>query len=156
MFTITAGSKAVSVRFLIVDERNGLGVPGVTPETEGLQAATIRDGESLPEKLHLCMRAGDLHTPGALREIDSGLMPGLYELDLPDGLLEAGSHRLTLMVQTPGAAPVVIHFDLVGYDPYDSYRLGLECLTRESRHEVISRAFREVVPEIVEEFRREM
>jgi hypothetical protein len=99
---------------------------------------------------------GKVHTPGALTEIDPDLMPGLYELDLPDELLQEGSHRLTLMVRAPGAAPAVIHFDLVGYDPYDSYRLGLECLTTESRHQVISRAFREVVPEIVEEVRREM
>ena len=154
--TTPAGSKSVSVRFLLVDERSGRGVVGLTPETAGLRIASIRDGAEVPERMDLRRRAEEGHTPGALVEIDGELMPGLYELDLPDELLSSGAHRLTLMVQAPGAAPAVIHFDLVGYDPYDSYRLGLECLTRESRHEVISRAFREVVPEIVEEFRREM
>ena len=64
------------------------------------------------------MKPKDLHchTPGALTEIDPDLMPGLYELDLPDELLEVGSHRMTLMVRAPSAAPAVIHFDLVGYE----------------------------------------
>jgi hypothetical protein len=92
--------------------------------------------------------------PGGFREIDKKVMPGLYELGLPDVVCAEGASRATLMIRAPGISPRVIHIDLVGYDPYDRDRLGLDCLSREARHEVISRAFREVVPEIVEEFRR--
>jgi hypothetical protein len=81
-------------------------------------------------------------------------MPGLYELALPDEICAEGANRATLMIWGPEITPRIIHIDLVGYDPYDRDRLGLDCLSREARHEVISRAFREVVPEIVEEFRR--
>jgi hypothetical protein len=85
--------------------------------------------------------------------MNAQLMPGLYELGLPDELCAEGANRATVMIRAPGAIPQVIYIDLVGYDPYDRDRLGLDCLSREARHEVISRAFREVVPEIVEEFR---
>ena len=81
-------------------------------------------------------------------------MPGLYELGLPDEICAEGANRATLMIWAPEITPRVVHINLVGYDPYDGDRLGLDCLSREARHEVISRAFREVVPEIVEEFRR--
>jgi hypothetical protein len=81
-------------------------------------------------------------------------MPGVYELGLPDEICAEGANRATLMIQVAGVMPQVIHLDLVGYDPYDRDRLGLDCISREGRHEVISRAFREVVPEIVEEFLR--
>jgi hypothetical protein len=80
-------------------------------------------------------------------------MPGVYEMGFPDEVFAEGAQRATVMVQSPATQPLVIYIDLIAYDPYDSYRLGLECLTRESRHEVIARAFREVVPEIVKEFR---
>jgi hypothetical protein len=141
------------VRLFLVDEQTARGRTSLTPHSDGLVIASLREKDLKPTRLDLRPWTGEPHIPGGFREIDSKKMPGLYELGLPDTLCAEGSRHATLMVQAPGVRPLVIHIDLIAYDPYDSYRLGLDCLTRESRHEVIARAFREVVPEIVEEFR---
>jgi hypothetical protein len=127
---------------------------GLAPDSEGLQVAYVRDGDSMPVQVSLEPWDERYPVPGAFREIDPHLMPGLYELLLPSQLCAEGANRATLLIQAPGIHVQVIHLHLVAYDPYDRERLGLDCLSREGRHEVISRAFREVVPEIVEEFRR--
>jgi hypothetical protein len=154
MITITADSRAITIRFLLIDEISGRGKTGLSAESDGLLAASIRDGDETPTQIALRHKQGHGHVQGGFREVDAQLLPGLYEVDLAEELAAKGAHRAVVMIQAPGVIPAVMHLDLVAYDPYDGYRLGLESLTRESRHEVIARAFREVVPEIVEEFRR--
>ena len=148
------GSCSQTVRFLLIDEQGTGGKTGLTAQSEGLRAAFLRDGELKPTPITLKPWEIDAYISGGFREVDAQTMPGLYELGLPDEVCSEGANRATLMIQAPGVSPQVVHIDLVAYDPYDGYRLGLDCLSREGRHEVISRAFREVVPEIVEEFRR--
>ena len=143
------------IRFLLAQEEGGRGGrTGLNVQSDGLRMAYLRDGDARPVEVALVPWKADSHMPGGFREIDAHLMPGLYELGLPDEICSEGANRATLMVWGPGLSSRVIHIDIVGYDPYDRDRLGLDCLSREARHDVISRAFREVVPEIVEEFRR--
>jgi len=123
---------------------------GLSAHSDGLKVAYVRDGDASPSLIALW----PWEMNPSFREVDARLMPGLYELRLPDEICAEGAQRATLVVQAPAVSPQVIHLDLVGYDPYDQDRLGLDCLSREGRHEVISRAFREVIPEIVSEFRR--
>ena len=149
------GSHDQTMRFLLLEEEEKSGgSTGLMANSEGLSVAYIRDCDAMPTQVILVPWETDAHVPGGFREIDKKVMPGLYELGLPDVVCAEGASRATLMIRAPGISPRVIHIDLVGYDPYDRDRLGLDCLSREARHEVISRAFREVVPEIVEEFRR--
>lgn len=150
--TIQQNSLSNRIRILLFDELSGRGKIGLNAHAK-VQIAALRDQDSSPSLLQLLPWDGKDHLSGGFREIDPVAMPGLYEFALPDTLVAEGARRATIMVQAPGIRPVVIHLDLIAYNPYDGYRLGLECLTRESRHEVIARAFREVVPEIVEEFR---
>ena len=148
------GERGQAIRFLLEREEGDGGKTGLSARSDGLYVVYLRDGQASPAPIALLPGEADSHTPGGFREIDDRLMPGLYELGLPDEVCAEGANRATLMVRAPETCPLVIHIDLVGYDPYDRDRLGLDCLSREARHEVISRAFREVVPEIVEEFRR--
>lgn len=152
--TLRQNTRDPIVRFLLVDEQGTGGKTGLTAQSEGLRAAYLRDGDFKPTSITLRPWESASHVSGGFREIDAHTMPGLYELALPNEVCREGAHRATLMLQAPGASPQVIQIDLIAYDPYDGYRLGLDCLSREGRHEVISRAFREVVPEIVDEFRR--
>jgi hypothetical protein len=151
--TLRRGTHASSIRFLLIQEgaRTG-GKTGLTHSD--VNVVYIREGDTSPTPVSLVPWETESHIPGGFREIHARLKPGLYELGLPDEICAEGANRATLMIQAPDVSPLVIHIDVVGYDPYDSDRLGLDCLSREGRHEVISRAFREVVPEIVEEFRR--
>jgi hypothetical protein len=149
------GTRCHSIRFLLIQaEGNAGGATGLSDVSAGVSVAYLRDGDITPTPVALRPWKAESHVPGGFREIDPHLMPGVYELGLPDEICAEGANRATLMARAPGIMPLVIHIDLVGYDPYDRDRLGLDCLSREGRHEVISRAFREVVPEIVEEFRR--
>jgi len=152
--TIRQNTRDQIVRFLLIDEQGAGGKTGLTAQSEGLRAAYLRDRDAKPTSITLRTWESASHVSGGFREVDVHTMPGLYEMGLPDDVCSKGANRATLMIQAPGVCPEVIHVDLVAYDPYDDYRLGLDCLSREGRHEVISRAFREVVPEIVEEFRR--
>ena len=152
--TVRRGTSRHIVRLLLLYEQgNAGGKVGLTADSPDLRVAYIRDGEMTPTPVALAPWDGQWHVPGGFREIDPILMPGLYELGLPDEVCREGARRATVMVRAPGISPLVIHVDLVAYDPYDRDRLGLDCLSREARHDVISRAFREVVPEIIEEFR---
>ncbi len=153
--TLRRGIRGHAVRFLLIQEESGAGgKTGLTAHSDGLCVVYLRDRDTCPTPVALVPWEADSHVPGGFREIDAHLMPGLYELALPDEICAEGANRATLMIRAPGVGPQVIHIDLVAYDPYDGDRLGLDCLSREARHEVISRAFREVIPEIVEEFRR--
>ena len=127
---------------------------GLSASTDGLQVAYIRDTDTSPTRLDLLPCDGAEHIQGGFREIDSDLMPGLYELCLPDQLCAPGARKATLLVQGPGLQVHTVSIELIAYDPYDSYRLGIGCLSVEGRHEVIAKAFHDVVPDIVEEFRR--
>lgn len=150
---VQSGSRNASVRFLLIHRESGAGVVGLTEQSSGLSVAYVRDDRSEAISITVNSWIEDGTAPGAFREIDGEAMPGLYELRLPDDVCAVGANRCTVAVNAEDAIPEIIHLDLVGYDPYDSYRLGLECLTRDARHEVIAGAFREVVPEIVDEFK---
>ena len=152
--TLKRDARGHVLRVLLLEERDGGGKTGLTTESEGLSIAYVREGDSRPTLVDLVPWDTDSYLSGGFREIDAKTMPGLYEFGLPDEVCSEGANRATLMVQARGVSAQVIDLDLVAYDPYDGYRLGLDCLTREGRHQVISGAFREVVPEIVEEFLR--
>ena len=143
------------VRFLLMREEGyAMAKLGLNAQSEGLRVTYLRDSDETPTLITLSPWQGDTHIPGGFREVDAKLMPGLYELALPDELCAEGANRATLMIVAPDAQPQIIHINLVGYDPYDQDRLGLDCLSREARHEVISRAFREVLPEVVQAYLR--
>jgi len=153
--TLQRATRNQTIRFLLMHDDGRLGPKtGLTAHSEGLTVAYLRDGQASPTPVVLAPWMSGSHVTGSFRELDAHLMPGLYELALPDEICAEGAKRATLMIQAPGVSPQVIHMDLVAYDPYDRDRLGLDCLSREARHQVISTAFREVVPEIIEEFRR--
>jgi hypothetical protein len=141
------------IRFVLVKEGGYAEAKlGLNAHSDGLHIVYLRDNDANPIPVTLFPWKVDVSLPGGFREVDAELMPGLYELVLPDELCAEGAQRATLMILAPDVKPQVIHINLVGYDPYDQYRLGLDCLSREERHEVISRAFREVLPEVVQAY----
>ncbi len=144
----------IRIRFFLTSkDSDEVGIVGLSDSTDGLAAAYIRDNDPTATPIALTSWKEDHREPGAFREIDRDMMPGLYELELPDEVCRSGARCATVMVNALGISNAVVHIDLVAYDPYDSHALGLACLSREHRHQIISSAFREVVPDIVDEFR---
>jgi len=152
-WTVRRNTREQIVRFFIRRREDGGALTELTPATPGLHVSYLRQGDGAPTDLELIAATGSGHCSGVFRAV-SAETPGLYELHVPDEALAEGRETI-VMLQAPGADPVILRFDLVGYDPYDSERLGLECLSREGRHAVITRAFREVVPAIIREFQEE-
>lgn len=151
--TIRRNTQGQRIRFLLMRPgEDGGAITGLGATSAGLQVAYLRDSDPQPTPLILVPWEEETAVPGAFRELDGQWMPGLYELVLPEAVCAAGAQRATVMITAPEARPVLIHINLVGYDPYDQDRLGLDCLSREARHDVISRAFREVLPEVVQAY----
>jgi len=145
------GTTGKVVRVMIRDGAGG-GRTGLAHDAAGAGASWLGEGSRTPVDLELCP-PGSGFTPGGFREVDARAMPGLYELHLPDEVLAGPGNESVLALRFAGLPPTYLHLDLVGYDPYDSERLGLSCLAQEARHACLSSAFRDVVPAIVDEIR---
>ena len=138
--TLHKGTKGKTIHLFLTET-------GLADDIGGVQACFIGEGDAAPTPIAL--------EPGAFREVDAAAMPGLFALNVPDEVLAVKGHTAVLMLRVPGAAPAVVHFDLVAYDPYDGERMGLACLSKDSRHACLEAAFRDVVPDIVSELQQE-
>ena len=74
-------------------------------------------------------------------EIDSELLPGVYQFGVPDEMLAAGAETVTLMLKFPGTVIEPISIHLVAYDPQDADRLGMAALGPEGRRAALRGAF---------------
>lgn len=124
---IRAGSRGRRALVFARDAHTGGGVTGLRHDTLGA-AAYLRSGSTKVQPIVLREGRADRHDPGGFREVDPRLLPGVYELGLPDEALAEGSPRAIVSLQARGAViePVVI--SLVAYDPRESERMGMVSL----------------------------
>ena len=117
------------------------GKTGLSSRTPGSSAAYIREGEAQVQRTPLVEGKLGEHRAGSFVEVDSKLLPGVYQFGVPDEMLAAGAETVTLMLKFPGAfiEPISIH--LVAYDPQDSERLGMTALGPEGRINALRGAF---------------
>jgi hypothetical protein len=126
---IRAGSRGRSAFVFARDEGAGAGgVTGLRHDAPGVASAYLRSGSGEVQPIALREGRADRHVPGGFREVDRRLLPGLYELGLPDTALAEGSPRVIVSLQARGAViePVVV--SLVAYDPREPERMGMVCL----------------------------
>src|SRR6476646_6094934 len=119
IYVVKAGSKARSAFFSLRD-RNGVALTGLRAGAEGLTAAYVREGESMARTIALVEGGLGGHVEGGFVEVDGQMLPGVYQLNLPDAVLEQGSVRALVMINAPDAVVAPIEVDLVAYDPQDS------------------------------------
>ena len=117
------------------------GKTGLSAQTPDSIAAYIREGEAQVRLIPLVEGKLGKHRAGSFVEIDSKLLPGVYQFGVPDEMLAAGSETVMLMLKFPEAViePVAIH--LVAYDPQDADRLGMSALGPEGRRAALRGAF---------------
>ena len=115
--------------------------PGLRHDTAGATATYVREGEPSGHPFEL--RPGRLGqwTPGAFVEVDPDLLPGVYQVGVPDAMLASGSTRAVLMLRFPGVAIDPVDVDLVAFDPQDPVRLGMSALGPEGRVAALRGAF---------------
>lgn len=133
-------SKTLLVHALDANDMRS-GMTGLNSRTAGGSAAYIREGEAEVRQIPLVEGKLGEHQAGSLVEIDSKLLPGIYQFGVPDEMLAAGAETVTLMLQFPGAVIEPISIHLVAYDPQDSERLGMTALGPEGRLNALRGAF---------------
>jgi hypothetical protein len=118
-----------------------LGKTGLSSRTADASAAYIREGESIVRRTPLVEGKLGEHRAGSFVEVDSKLLPGVYQFGVPDEMLAAGAETVTLVLKFPGAVIEPISIHLVAYDPQDAERLGMTALGPEGRINALRGAF---------------
>lgn len=127
-YTIQWGSTGRSLLFIARDD-SGQGVSGLRASSPGAKAAYVRENEAAV--------ALPLHS---LTEVDPELVPGVYRLDLPAGVVAAGSPHVMVWIGFDEARVVPVDIELVAYDPTDPACIGMGQLQDHKRHEFLRRA----------------
>jgi hypothetical protein len=147
--------KGTSSRLMLVEARDAtsrMPVRGLEHDSPGAAAAFVRDNSSQVERFSLT--AGNLgrYSDGSFVEVDSELMPGIYQLGVPDAVFSDGADSAVIVVSFPGARIEPIEISLVAYDPQDEQRLGMSALGPEGRIAALRGAFpRLTARELVED-----
>lgn len=117
------------------------GKTGLSAQTLEGSAAYIREGEAIVRRTPLVEGKLGEHRAGSFAEVDSRLLPGVYQFGVPDEMLAAGAETVTLMLKFSGAVIEPISIHLVAYDPQDAERLGMTALGPEGRINALRGAF---------------
>lgn len=103
--SLLGGATDQTINVVLLDSSSpvGAGLTGITYGTTGLSAYYVRD-RSAATAITLATLASPqaVHTDGGFVEIDSTNMPGVYRLDLPDAVVDAGVNSAVVMLK--GAA----------------------------------------------------
>jgi hypothetical protein len=141
LYTIKAGTPSKLLFFYAVDPADAArGKTGLGARTPGAGAGYIREGQSQAQTVSLVPARVGEWMAGGLAEVDSRLLPGVYQFGAPDEMLAEGSARVLLLVRLPGAAVRPIEVNLVAFDPHDAERIGLGGLSSGKRHEFLRQA----------------
>ena len=138
--TIKRGSTKRTLLVYVARLEDRTPLDGLRHDTPGLRAAYVRDGE-VPRRVVLVAGTQGVHMDGGFVELDPDLMPGVYQLGVPDAMLAEGSFRVLLAISYPGALVEPIEIDLVAFDPQDPVRLGMSALSPEARVQALRGAF---------------
>lgn len=141
-YVFRRGTTARSILVEALDgARPGAPLTGLSHLTPGASAAFLRDGASSVERIPLAAGTLGRYVSGGFVEVDPALMPGIYQLGLPDAAMAAGAESVVLLVTCPGAHVDPTEITLVAYDPQDESRLGMTALGPEGRIAALRGAF---------------
>ena len=123
-------SKLVRVFIQDSSSTTGAGLTGLVYNSSGLTAYYLPEGDATATAITLATMTVGTWATGGFKEVDSTNMPGVYEIGLPDAVIDATSEGSTI-VMLKGAtnmAPVLLEIELDKIDYRDSVRAGLTAL----------------------------
>jgi len=123
-------SKLVRVFIQDSSSTTGAGLTGLVYNSSGLTAHYLSEGDATATAITLATMTVGTWATGGFKEVDSTNMPGVYEIGLPDAVIDATSEGSTL-VMLKGAtnmAPVLLEIELDKIDYRDGVRAGLTAL----------------------------
>ena len=145
-YTLPAsGPNPIIHLFLRQAENPGSPITGLSDRSNRLAFCLLpEDGRPAPLKL----TDGPAHEDVCgFREIDPGIMPGLYKFEVPHRM--RGPGRTFIYLSFQNTCPKYIEINGVNYNPYDSFALGLENWVRASCHENLSSGLRQSMPAVM-------
>jgi hypothetical protein len=125
---IKGGTTSKLTRVFIKDSTStsGAGLTGLVYNSAGLAAYYIREGSSSPTSITLVNATIGTWASGGFKEVSSSNMPGVYEVGLPNAVLDTGVGSVYVMLRgATNMIPLVMEIQIVAFDPSDSARLGL-------------------------------
>ena len=139
-YTMKAGTKSKLLFVYATSADNMSGKTGLARNLSAGSAAYIREGDSVARRIPMVQgRVGEWGS-GALAEVDSELLPGVYQFSAPDEMLAEGSARAVLLIRFPDTVIKPVEINLVAYDPQDAERIGVWSLAGHKRHEFLRQA----------------
>lgn len=129
---IKEGTTSKLVKLFIQDSSatDGSGLTGLLYNSASLTAYYLPEGDASATAITLATATVGTYTSGGFIEVDATNMPGVYELGLPDAVVDATSEG-SVIVMLKGAtnmAPVLLEIELDAIDYRDSVRAGLTAL----------------------------
>ena len=109
---------------------DGSGLTGLVYNSSGLTAYYLPEGDASATQITLASMTVGTWASGGFKEVDATNMPGVYEIGLPNAVIDATSEG-SVVVMLKGAtnmAPVLMEIELDALDYRDSVRAGLTAL----------------------------
>jgi hypothetical protein len=107
----------------------GAGLTGLTYLTAGLSLTYVVE-RGTPGSLGLAnlTSASVAWASGGFVAVDAALMPGVYRLDIPNAVFATADKSVVMLKGAANMAPVVLEYQIVGFNPDDAVRLGLTAI----------------------------
>ena len=107
----------------------GAGLTGLTYLSAGLTLTyVVERGTAGSLALANLTSASVAWATGGFVAVDGTLMPGLYRLDIPNVVFQTADKAVVMLKGAANMVPVVLEYQIVGFNPDDAVRLGLTAL----------------------------
>ena len=119
------------IALIYITDTSDAPLTGLTFSSAGLAAAFKKNLDTVVTSITLVAGTLGTYTSGGFIEVDSVLMPGVYELSLPDFAFQSNVLAQQVMIWIGGAAtmkPLTINYEITGVDPTDQNGFGLNLL----------------------------
>jgi hypothetical protein len=138
--TIKGGTTSKLLFLYATDATGTAAKTGLAHNTPGASAAYIREGQASAQRVTLIPGRVGEWAAGSFVEVDPELLPGTYQVGVPDAMLAEDSTRVFFLLRFPATVIKPIEINLVAYDPQDADRIGLVGLSNSNRHEFLRQA----------------
>lgn len=107
----------------------GAGLTGLTYLSAGLSLTyVVERGTAGSLGLANLTSASVAWSSGGFVAVDTALMPGLYRLDIPNVVFQTADKAVVMLKGATNMVPVVLEYQIVGFNPDDAVRLGLTAI----------------------------
>lgn len=107
----------------------GGGLTGLVFNSAGLTAYYVTErGTPTAITLATLASATAAYSSGGFIAVDGTNMPGLYRFDVPNAVFASADKAVVLLKGATNMAPVILEYQITGFNPDDGVRLGLTAL----------------------------